>query len=96
MVKKQVDVVVTVVNSDALLPSQKGKVAAQLDDETLEFGQDGGFEVFFRVAVRQAQKVQHIGVAKGKVGRQLALVAQQLEVLPDGFFGFLRDGGALE
>ena len=96
VVEKQVDVVVAVVDGDALLPRKKRKIAAQLDDETLQFGQYGRFKVFFRVTVGQAQKVEHIGVAKGEVGRELALVAQQANVLANGFFRFFGDGGALE
>ena len=47
VVEKQVDVVVAVVDGDAFLPRKKSKVAAQLDDEALQFGQYGGFKVFF-------------------------------------------------
>ena len=69
MVKKQIDVIVALVDGDAFLPCHEGEVAAQFDDETLQLGQDGGFEVFFRVAVRQTEKVEHIRIAEGQVWR---------------------------
>ncbi len=46
VVKQQVNVVVAVVDGDAFLARHEGKVVAQLDDEALQFGQDGGLEVF--------------------------------------------------
>ena len=70
VIEEQVDVIVTVVDGDALLPSHEGKIAAKFNDESLQFSQDGRFEIFFGVAVRKTKKIQHIRIAKGEVRRK--------------------------
>ncbi len=51
MVKQQVDVVVAVVDCDALLPGKKSKITAQLDDEALHFSNNGRLKVTLRITV---------------------------------------------
>src|SRR5689334_17374804 len=91
MVKKQVDVVIFVVDDDALLPGNEGEAGAQFEDESLHLAQDGAFEILFAVGVGQAEKIEEIRVAKNQVGRQRVFLAQGLQLLPGQLGGLPRE-----
>jgi hypothetical protein len=62
VVEEEVDVVVALVYGDAFLAGEEGEVAAELGDEALEVGEDGGFEVLFGVGVGEAEEVEDVGI----------------------------------
>ena len=80
MEEEQIDLVVALVDGDALLAGEEGEVAAELDDEALELGEDGRLQILLGVGVGQPEEVQDVRVTEGQVGRQSPLVAQCLEV----------------
>ena len=96
MEKQQVNVIVVPAHLDALLPAHEGEVAAQFQNESLQLGQDGLFQVFFGEAIFQVQEVQQVGVFQEQRRAGAGALAELGQFLADHSFRLLGDGGALE
>ena len=68
MVEEEVEIEVVGINLNALLPSEEGEAGAEFEEEGLDLTEDGVFDIFFEVAVAEAEEVKDIGVAKDEVG----------------------------
>ncbi len=71
IVEQQVDAEVVSVDLDPLLASDEGEPAAELQDERLELAEDGVFQVFLQVAVRDAEEIEDVGIIEDHLGRDL-------------------------
>src|SRR5207244_3745132 len=96
VVKEQVDVEILAVDDEAFLPGDEGEAGAQLEDELLEFAEDGGLHVLLAVCVGQAEEVKEVGVAEDEVGREYVVFTQVQKLLPGQLGGLAGEGRALE
>lgn len=75
MKEQQVNVVVAPIDRDPLLSSHEREVGAELDQCLLMFGKNRCLKIPFAVVVLESEKVENVGVAKGEIGREAALIA---------------------
>ena len=95
MVKEEVEVEVVGINLNSGLASEESEAVAEFEEKGLEFTQDGVFEVFFEVAVLEAEEVEDVGITEHKVGGELVLAVEGGEFGLGDLCRLFRDGGAL-
>jgi hypothetical protein len=96
MIEQQIKVKVFVANPHMLLPGDKAEIAFQFEQKTLQFAQDGTFEILFAKGVRQAEKIEKVRISKNQVRADLIARAEFLQLLSDQCIGLTRDGRAFE
>lgn len=94
MIKQQVNVVIIAIQRDAFLAGNKGKTAAEFEQERFHLTQNGGFQILFAVGVPQAQKIQKVWITKNQIGRQRVIFAQSLEFFFNQLLRLFRNGRA--
>src|SRR5262245_63591077 len=68
MIEKKIDIVILIVDRDALLPCNESKVRSEFHKKTLQLPQDCRLNVFLAVLVLQPQEVEQVWIAKDQVG----------------------------
>ena len=93
MVKEQIEMVVPMINLHPLLTFDETEAASQFQEEGFNLAQDRRLEILLGVGVFQAEKVEHIGIAKDQVGRELVFLAKLFQLLPDELVRLLGKRG---
>ncbi len=94
VVEEEVDVEVVVVDLEAFLAGDEAEACAEFEEELFDVAEDGVFEVFFEVVVVEVEEVEDVGIFEEEVGGDFLVVAELVEVVADGGFGFAGEGGA--
>jgi hypothetical protein len=68
VIEEEVEIEVVGIDLYAGLATEEGEAVAEFEEEGFEFAQDGVFEVFFEVAVFEAEEVEDVGIAEDEVG----------------------------
>ena len=68
MKEKQIEIVILVIHGDSLLASDEREVRAELQEEPLQFPQDGIFQILLAVSLGQPEKIEEVRITKDKSG----------------------------